>query len=87
MTETYISENFDSRAELLSRGFTDESDIKSVENSKNLEDIQFCHLMTVDAATHSQQGLGFDDSLMTVMTVQCLMRRKLNLWNFCRLSF
>jgi hypothetical protein len=66
MTETYISKIFEPRTELFSETLIDESDINSVENSKNLEDIQFCHLMTVGTETHSQQGLEFDDSLMTV---------------------
>jgi hypothetical protein len=66
MTETYISENFDSRAEPLSLGLIDESVLKPVENSENLGDIQFCHLMTVEAQIQSPQALEFDDSLMTV---------------------
>jgi hypothetical protein len=66
MTKVYISENFDSRAELSSEALIDESVLKPVENSENLEDIQFCHLMTVEAESLAPQEIGFDDSLMTV---------------------
>lgn len=45
MTEVYVSENFEPRTELLSEVLIDESDNNSVENSKNLEDIQVCHFI------------------------------------------
>jgi len=66
MTKVYISENFDSRAELPSEALIDESVLKPIENSENLEDIQFCHLMTVEAESLDPQRIEFDDSLMTV---------------------
>lgn len=66
MTKVYISENFEPRTELHSKRLIDESVLQSVENSKNLEDIQFCHLMTVEAQNQSPQVLEGDDSLMTV---------------------
>jgi hypothetical protein len=66
MTKVYISENFDSRAEPSSEAFIDESVLKPVENSENLEDIHFCHLMTVEAENLTPQRIEFDDSLMTV---------------------
>jgi hypothetical protein len=49
MTKVYISENFDSPTKPSSKALIDESVLKPVENSENLEDIQFCHLMTVEA--------------------------------------
>ena len=66
MTKTYISENFDSHIGPPPEALIDESVLKSVENSKNLEDIQFCHLMTVEAESLVPQGIKVDDSLMTV---------------------
>jgi hypothetical protein len=66
MTEVYVSENFDSRAEPLSETFINESVLKPVENSENLEDTQFCHLMTVGTESPIPQGIEVDDSLMTV---------------------
>ncbi|MEG4010360.1 DUF3987 domain-containing protein, partial [Microcoleus sp. Pol11C1] len=66
MTKVYVSENFDSRAENFSAALIDESDLQPVTNSKNLEDIQFCHLMTVEAETPAPQRIEVDDSLMTV---------------------
>lgn len=66
MTKVYVSENFDFPMGPPPEALIDESVLKPVENSKNLEDIQFCHLMTVKAQTQSVQGLEFDDSLMTV---------------------
>jgi len=66
MTEVYISENFDSRAEPLSETLIDESVLQFVTNSENLEDIQFCHLMAVGAESLAPQRIELDDSLMTV---------------------
>jgi hypothetical protein len=66
MTKTYISENFDFRAELSSDDLTDELDVNLVKSSQNLEDIQFCHLMTVEAQSLAPQRIEVDDSLMTV---------------------
>jgi len=66
MTKVYVSENFDSPIAPPSKPLIDEPVLTSVENSENLEDIQFCHLMTVEAQTQSPQALEFDDSLMTV---------------------
>jgi hypothetical protein len=66
MTKVGVSENFDSRAEFFSDGLTDESVLKPVENSENLEDIQFCHLMTVEAENLIPQRIEADNSLMTV---------------------
>ena len=66
MTKVYVPENFDSRDRPPSEHLIDESVLKPVENSENLEDIQFCHLMTVDTETQSSQVLEGDDSLMTV---------------------
>ncbi|MEZ2241763.1 DUF3987 domain-containing protein [Microcoleus sp.] len=66
MTKVYVSENFEPRVSPPSEHLIDGSVLNSVENSKNLEDIQFCHLMTVEAQTQSPQALEFDDSLMTV---------------------
>jgi hypothetical protein len=66
MTKVYVSENFDSRTEPSSEALIDESVLDFVENSENLEDIQFCHLMTVEAESLTPQRIEFDDSLMTV---------------------
>jgi hypothetical protein len=66
MTEVYISENFDPRTELPSEALIDKSVLKPVENSENLEDIQFCDLMTVKAESLVPRRIEFDDSLMTV---------------------
>ena len=66
MTKVYVSENFDSPIDPPSEALIDESVLKPVENSENLGDIQFCHLMTVEAQIQSPQALEFDDSLMTV---------------------
>jgi hypothetical protein len=90
MTEVYISENFDPRTELPSEAFIDESVLKPVENSENLEDIQFCHLMTVEAQTQSPQALEFDDSLMTVDDSDdssLLNKDETELLQYLRLSF
>jgi hypothetical protein len=90
MTETYISENFDSRAEPLSLGLIDEFVFKPVENSEKLEDIQFCHLMTVDTETCLPQGLEIDDSLMTVDDSDdssVLNEDEIELLQYLRLSF
>lgn len=66
MTKVYVPENFDSRDRPPSKRLIDESALHSATNSQNLEDIQFCHLMTVEAQTQPPQALEFDDSLMTV---------------------
>ena len=66
MTEVYVSENFDSPIAPPSEAVIDESVLNSVENSKNLEDIQFCHSMTVEAEIQSPQRLESYDSSMTV---------------------
>lgn len=66
MTKVCVPENFDSPIGPPPDGLIDEFVLKPVENSENLEDIQFCHLMTVEAQTQSPQALEFDDSLMTV---------------------
>jgi hypothetical protein len=62
MTKVYVSENFDSPIAPPSEALIDESVLKFVENSENLGDIQFCHLMTVEAQIQSPQALEFDDS-------------------------
>src|SRR5919199_1294138 len=66
MTEVYISENFDSPIDPPSKRLIDESVVKSVENPENLEDIQVCHFMTVEAENQSLHGLESYDSSMTV---------------------
>jgi hypothetical protein len=66
MTKVYVSENFDSRTEPSSGPLIDESALNSVKTSENLEDIHFCHLMTVEPQNQLPQALEFDDSLMTV---------------------
>jgi hypothetical protein len=62
MTKVYVSKNFDSPIDPLSKALIDESVLKPVENSENLGDIQFCHLMTVEAQIQSPQALEVDDS-------------------------
>ena len=66
MTEVYVSEKFELRTELFSEALIEEFDNNSVENSKNLEDIHFCHLVTVEAKTNTTQALDPGDSLVTV---------------------
>jgi hypothetical protein len=66
MTEVYISENFDLPIDPPSEALIDESVLKPVENSENLEDIQFCHFMTVEAQSLVPQRVEAYDSSMTV---------------------
>ena len=66
MTKVYVPENLDSPIDPPPEVLIDESVLKPVENSENLEDIQFCHLMTVDTENQSAQAVEGDDSLVTV---------------------
>ena len=60
MTEVYISKNSD-RTGNFTEAFIEESD-----TATSIENIEFCHLMTVSDESLLQQGLEVDDSLMTV---------------------
>jgi hypothetical protein len=67
MTKVYVSEKkFDFPIGPPSEALIDEPVLKPVENSENLEDIQFCHLMTVEDEKLTPQRIEGDDSLMTV---------------------
>lgn len=66
MTKVYVLEKFDFPIGLPSEALIDESVLRTGEYSKNLEDIQFCHLMTQDTENLSAQALEVDDTLMTV---------------------
>ena len=66
MTKVDISKNFDFPIGPPSEALIDEPVLKPVENSENSEDIQFCHLMTVEAEKLAPQRIEGDDSLMTV---------------------